>query len=73
MISFPYRYRFKFPFLSDLFSENTNEFCSKSVQKLVRKKLNRLTHKQTDRFGPIWSSSPTMFWTVKTQIPLADG
>ena len=72
MISFPYRIRFKFPFLSDLFSEITNEFCPESVQKWACKKCAQ-THTQTDRIGPIRSSSGTMFWTGKTQIPLADG
>ena len=27
---------------------------------------------QTDRIGPIWSSSGTVFWTAKSQIPVAD-
>ena len=49
MISFPYRIRFKFPFLSDLFSENRNEFCPKLVQKVRRKKLNEQhAHQQTE-------------------------
>ena len=30
------------------------------------------TNKSTDRIGPIWSSSGTVFWTAKSQIPLAD-
>ena len=74
MISFPYRIRFKFPFLSDLFSENRNEFCPKLVQKVRRKKLNKqqTTHSQTDRLWPIQSSSGAVFWTAKSQIPLAD-
>ena len=72
MISFPYRIRFKFPFLSDLFSENRNEFCPKLVQKVRRKKLNEHAHTQTDRIGPIESISGTVFWTAKSQIPLAD-
>ena len=50
MIRFPYRYRFKFPFLSDFFSENRNGFCPKSVQKVDRKKWHGLlADKQTDR------------------------
>ena len=48
MISFPYRIRFKFPFLSDLFSENRNEFCPKLVQKVRRKKLNEHARTQTN-------------------------
>ena len=72
MISFPYRNRFKFPFLS-VFSEITNEFCPESVQKWACKKLNKQTNTQTDRIEPIRSSSGIMFWTAKTQIPLADG
>ena len=72
MISFPYRIRFKFPFLSDLFSENRNEFCPKLVQKVRRKKLNEHARRPTDRIGPIESISGTVFWTAKSQIPLAD-
>ena len=30
------------------------------------------TNRQTDRIGPIWSSSGVAFWTAKSQIPLAD-
>ena len=48
MISFPYRNRFKFPFLSDLFSENRNGFCPKSVQKVRCKKWHKQTHTQTE-------------------------
>ena len=33
---------------------------------------NKQTDKQTDRIGPIWSSSGTVFWTAKSQIPVAD-
>ena len=33
---------------------------------------NRHTHTQTDRIGPIQSSSGAVFWTAKSQIPLAD-
>ena len=76
MFSFPYRNRFKFPFLKRSFHEITNEFCSKSVQKPVWKKLNKqrtTDNRQTDRIEPIRSSSGIMFWTAKTQIPLADG
>ena len=47
MISFPYRIRFKFPFLSDLFSENRNEFCPKLLQKVACKKCAHTSHKQT--------------------------
>ena len=73
MISFPYRIRCKFPFLSDIFSENRNEFCQKLIQKLVRKKLVAVqTNRHTDRIGPIRDISGTVFWTAKTQIPLAD-
>ena len=48
MFSFPYRNRFKFPFLSDIFSEITNEFCSESVQKWACKKCAQ-THTHTNR------------------------
>ena len=72
MVSFPYRNRFKFPFLSDLFSENRNGFCPKSVQKVRCKKWNKQTDTQTDRIGPILSSSGTVFGSAKSQIPLAD-
>ena len=73
MISFPYRNRFKFPFWGDLFSEITNEFCPESVQKRACKKLNKQTKiTQTDRIRPIRSSSGVVFWTAKSQIPVAD-
>ena len=72
MTSFPYRFRFKFPFLRDTFSENRNGFCPKLVQKVLRKNLNRQTRTQTDRIGPIESISGTVIWTAKSQIPLAD-
>ena len=73
MFSLPYRNRFKYPFLKRPFHEITNEFRSKSVQKVLCKKWHGHTHKSTDRIGPIRSSSGTMFWTAKTLIPLADG
>ena len=41
MICFPYRNRFKFPFLGDLFSEITNEFCPESLQKVTCKKCEQ--------------------------------
>ena len=48
-VQLPFRIPGKTPFLSHLFfSENTNEFCSKSVQKAARKKLNKHADKQTD-------------------------
>ena len=72
IISFPYRYRFKFPFFERSFHEITNEFCSESVQKPACKKLNKQhARTQTDRIEPILSSSADVFWTVKTQIPVA--
>ena len=75
MFSFPYRNRFKFPFLKRSFHEITNEFCSKTTQKRACKKLNRQqrTDTQTDRIELIRSRSGTMFWTAKTQVPLAGG
>ena len=72
MISFPYRYRFKFPFLSDLFSLKLqmNSVQNRSKSGPAKRQPSDV---QTDRIGPIRSSSGTMFWTAKTQIPLADG
>ena len=48
MVSFPYRYRFKFPFLKRSFHEITNEFCSKSVQNGPAKIRPRQTYTQTE-------------------------
>ena len=53
------------------FSEIVDEFLLKLVQKAACKKLDRQTDTQTDRSGPILSSSGVVFWTVKTQIPFA--
>ena len=74
MISFPYRIRFKFPFLSDLFFLKIGMNSVKNRSKKWPAKSSTKTHadKQTDRIGPIRSSSGTLFWTAKTQIPLAD-
>ena len=60
-------------FFERSFHEITNEFCSESVQKRACKKGHTHADRQTDRIGPIRSSSGTMFWTAKTQIPPADG
>ena len=49
MFSFPYRNRFKFPFLKRSFHEITNEFCSKSVQKRTCKKWHTQTHTHTNK------------------------
>ena len=53
------------------FSEIVDEFLLKLVQKAACKKLDRHADTQTDRIEPILSSSEDMFWTVKTQIPVA--
>ena len=34
--------------------------------------VHRQTNRQTDKIGPIWSSSGVAFWATKSQIPLAD-
>ena len=69
------RYCSKNPFFECSFHEFVDEFLLKLVQKAAWKKLH--THadtqadKQTDRIQPIPSNSEDVFWTVKTQIPVA--
>ena len=63
------------PFFQCSFHEIAIEFCSESVQKAAEKKreqTNQQTNRQTDRIRPISSSAVAMFWTVKTQIPVAN-
>ena len=73
MTSFPYRYRCKNPFFERSFHEITDEFLLELVQKTACKKLNEQTHTQTDRqIQPILSISGHGFWTVQTQIPVAE-
>ena len=62
----------KNPFFECSFHEITVEFLLKLVQKTGCKKLNRITNRETDRIQPISSSAVTMFWTVQTQIPVAN-
>ena len=65
----------KNPFFECSFHEITIEFLLELIQKAVCKKLNNHTAKQTntqtDRIRPILSCSGDVFWTVKTQIPVA--
>ena len=72
MRSFPYRNRFKFPFLSDYFLKNELYVHRPAPKKGPGKRCDRQTDKQTDRIGPILSSSGTVFGPAKSQIPLAD-
>ena len=66
----------KNPFFECSFHEITIEFLLELVQKAACKKLNKQTDRQTDtqtdRIQPISSSAMTMFWTVQTQIPVAN-
>ena len=62
----------KNPFFECSFHEITIEFLLELVQKAACKKLNKQTdNTQTDRIRPILSCSGDVFWTVKTQIPVA--
>ena len=78
MLRFPYRIRCKSPFFECSFHEITIEFLLELVLKAVCKKWNNQAGKHTDRqmytdrIQPILSSSGDGFWTVKTQIPVAN-
>ena len=50
-----------------------NSVQNRSKNRPAKSGTHTHAHRQTDRIGPIRSSSGTMFWTAKTQIPLADG
>ena len=66
----------KNPFFECSFHEITIEFLLELVQKAACKKLNRQANRHadrhTDRIQPISSSAVAMFWTVQTQIPVAN-
>ena len=75
MSSFPYGNRLQNPFFERSFHEIADEFCSKIIKKGVEKKSEQThtqTDKQTDRIQPILSISGHGFWTVQTQIPVAN-
>ena len=72
MLSFPYRNRFKFPFLSDSFLKTELYVHRPAPKRRSENAGDRQTNKHTDRSGLILSSSGVVFWTAKSQIPVAD-
>ena len=71
MFSFPYGNRLQNPFFECIFLEIVVEFFIKIIKKGGDKKSEH-ARRQTDRIRPISSSAVAMFWTVKTQIPVAN-
>ena len=71
-VRFPYRIRCKSPFFEWFLCnmpKNIASTCSKKAR--TKKKNIRQTDKQTDDSGLISSSARTVFWTAKSQIPVA--
>ena len=59
-------------FSSALFMKLQLNSCSNWSKKRPEKGANTQTNTQTDRLRPIRSSSGVVFWTAKSQIPVAD-
>ena len=56
----------------DQFEQEFNcNFMKRALEKGAAKKVFQ-DDKQTDRIWPILSSSGDVFWTAKSQIPVAD-
>ena len=59
-------------FLHDFFVKLCRQSHRPAPKKGLGKRCDRQTDRQTDRIRPIWSSSGVVFWTAKSQIPVAD-